>query len=255
MSCLPITRRLELNGGRVTTAEDGATRLALDPAAHRHKAHGYANAQIDNYDGLLRRRFPHRPPFSLSLRARFAHPDGPAIGTAGFGLWNSPYGDVRRRWPTWPAAVWFFYAAPPNDLPFLLGQTGWHAAVLDGSPRRVGPWLAAAPIWTALFQSSRLRARWWPRLAARLGIACTPLPGPLDHWRRYRLDWTAEGCALWVDGQPVLRTPFAPRRRLGFVAWIDNQYLIARPTGRLAAGVSPLTTPDWLEVADLALHA
>ena len=45
----------------------------------------YSDAQIDDYQGLPRRRFLWRPPLRLTVRARFSHPtgDGPAERTPG----------------------------------------------------------------------------------------------------------------------------------------------------------------------------
>ncbi len=55
-------------GGRIE-ATPGGVRLIL-PAASSAR---YADTQLDDYAGLPRRRFPHRPPLRLSLRARFSH--------------------------------------------------------------------------------------------------------------------------------------------------------------------------------------
>jgi hypothetical protein len=52
---------------------------------------------------------------------------------------------------------------------------------------------------------------------------------------------------LLVDGQPILRAP-SPRGPLSLVIWIDNQYAIVRPTGRLGWGVRACTEEQWLEV-------
>ncbi len=74
----------------------------------------YTNAQIDDYQGLARHRFPWRPPLRLTLRARFSHPGahesmpGPTLtGTAGFGFWNDPFAMSERRLPALPRAIWF----------------------------------------------------------------------------------------------------------------------------------------------------
>ena len=54
--------------GRVEATVDGA-RLILPPASSTR----YSDAQLDDYAGLSRRNFPHRPPLRLALRARFSH--------------------------------------------------------------------------------------------------------------------------------------------------------------------------------------
>jgi len=61
-------------------------------------ASSYRDAQLDDYSGLRRSGFPHRPSttlspsttFSLSLMARTSTLS--AAGTWGFGLWNDPFG-------------------------------------------------------------------------------------------------------------------------------------------------------------------
>jgi hypothetical protein len=76
----------------------------------------------------------------------------------------------------------------------------------------------------------------------------------MDEWRLYELDWRPEGCIFRIDGSPVLRTPHSPRGPLGFVAWIDNQYLVATPTGRFRWGTEPSTQSQSLALRDLRLE-
>jgi hypothetical protein len=54
-----------------------------------------------------------------------------------------------------------------------------------------------------------------------------------------------------VDGDLLLQTPHSPRGPLGFVCWLDNQYMVATPRGRFAAGVLSTAGEQWLEVAEL----
>src|SRR5512139_912562 len=50
----------------------------------------YRLAQLDDYSGRPRWKFPWRAPFRLALRARASASEIP--GTWGFGLWNNPFG-------------------------------------------------------------------------------------------------------------------------------------------------------------------
>lgn len=243
-----IMRYLEIGGGRVEFLADGGQRLWL-PATGR----SYADAQLDDYGGLKRRAYPHRPGTSLSLVARFSHPAGTLLGTAGFGFWNAPYGDPAVRWPVLPQAVWFFYASAPNDLPFGPGR-GWFAATMDAGRGRALAWAPFAPVVILLNRRAAWRKRLWPAVQSGLGIRYALLPGDMTDWHSYWLDWTPAGCQFKVDDQLILQTPFAPRGPLGFVAWLDNQYLIASPTGRIAAGLLPLSHPQWLEIAGYELR-
>src|SRR3990172_10403085 len=127
---LPLGLRPYLvGGGRLESGETGL-RLTLPPTPS-----GYADAQVDDYQGLPRHRFRWRPPLHRSLEARASH--SAPLGTLGFGFWNDPFafglGGAARRLPAAPRALWFFYGSPPNQLAFSHGATGqgWLAASLD----------------------------------------------------------------------------------------------------------------------------
>ncbi len=210
--------------------------------------HGYANAQIDDYAGTRRSHYPHRQPIVLSLQAKFS--SGDIVGTAGFGFWNAPYGDPTHRFPTFPKAVWFFYAASPNHLPFLHGQTGWFAATIDVS----GWQTLLAPI--ALFNwLPKIQPHLWPRLTRLLGIRMARVPADATTWHYYQLKWVPRQTTFSVDGRLLLATEVSPKSPLGFVAWIDNQYLIATPKGRFGAGTVATEFPQALHLRDVLFHS
>ncbi|MEW5985341.1 MAG: hypothetical protein AB1791_01760 [Chloroflexota bacterium] len=237
---------MQINGGVVV--EGPPLRLSLPPTAR-----GYADAQVDDYHRRRRPDYPWRPGVELRLRARFSHPAGGLVGTAGFGFWNAPFGDPTVRWPVLPQAVWFFYASAPSDLPLAAAGPGrgWFAATLDATAgRALAP---LAPIILLLNQSGRLRRRLWPAVQRRLGISYTQLDTDLSEWHDYYLAWRNEGCLFTVGGREVLRTSRSPRGPLGFVCWMDNQYLIATPRGRLAWGVLPTTAHQWMEIEALTI--
>jgi hypothetical protein len=58
----------------------------------------------------------------------------------------------------------------------------------------------------------------------------------------------------WVDGQPALEALTSPRGPLGFVAWIDNQYAVVTPQGKLRFGLIDAPFEQWIEIADVALE-
>jgi hypothetical protein len=244
-------RRLEINGGRALGA-DGRFQFYLPPTQQ-----GYADAQIDDYGGKPRRRYPWRPGVTLSLRARFSHSDGALQGTAGFGFWNAPFGDPTVPWPALPQAVWFFYGSAPTDLPLAAEGPGrgWFAATLDA-----GRWsaLALTPLALPVLllnQVGRWRRRIWPWVQAHLGISFQRLNMDMSAWRDYRLEWRPDGCAFWVDGQLVHQTPHSPRGPLGFVCWLDNQAMVATADGRFRWQTLPTTEGQWLEIDDCVLSA
>lgn len=192
----------------------------------------------------------------MRLTARFSHRAADLRGTAGFGFWNAPFGDPTIRFPALPQATWFFFASSPNDLPLApLGQLGrgWFAATLDcASPRA----LALAPLAPAVLLLHQIPAgrRWlWPIVRKRLRISFAPIATPMNEWHTYQLSWQTTGCTFRVDNHVILQTPYTPRGPLGFVCWLDNQFLIARVNGRFSWGVLPTSETQWLEIGDFAL--
>src|SRR5215470_16049731 len=131
-------RRTQISGGRLIVTQEGL-RLALAGA----QPDRYADAQIDDYGGLPRRRFPWRPPLRLMVQARAS---GPLAGTAGFGFWNNPLSPLREGWPALPSAIWFFHASPPSDMPLARGVPGqgWKAACIDATQPAALAWAPLA---------------------------------------------------------------------------------------------------------------
>lgn len=241
-------RHLEINGGQVKTGH--LLRCTL-PAI----MDGYADAQVDDYGGRTRRHYPWQPGISLSLQARFSHNRDALVGTAGFGFWNAPFGDPTVPWPALPQAVWFFFGSSPTDLPLAshgLGQ-GWFAATLDATTAQALLMAPLTPFVLLLNQITAVRRRLWPWVQQRLGISFAPINVAMREWHDYRLLWQPEGCHFFVDNQLLLQTPHSPRGPLGFVCWLDNQFMVVRADGRFRWGTLPVTTKQWLEVQNLKL--
>jgi hypothetical protein len=236
---------LAINGGAVTA--DASLLFELLP-----NKGGYADAQIDDYGDC---GFMWRAGSLLQLRARFSHEAGDLQGTAGFGFWNAPFADPSMKWPRLPQAVWFFYASPPSDLPLpMVGKgQGWFMGTIDAGTKTAVSTIPFAPLFLLLNRSRRFRVRYWPIVRRRLGISYKPLAVKMTDWHQYRLDWRAEGCLFYVDGELVYQTPFSPRGPLGFVCWLDNQYMVLTRNGRFRWGTLPLAEAQWLEVADLQI--
>ena len=244
-------RALEVGGGQVTG--DEALRFSLPPGAG-----GYADAQIDDYGRpgpSLGPGFLWRPGLALGLRARFSHAADSLRGTAGFGFWNAPYGDPTTRRLALPRAVWFFFASPPSDLPFAPEPDGcgWFVATLDATTPKVLSLAPLAPACLLLNQFGPARRRVWPAVRRGLGISTAPLPIDLRDWHDYRLEWRPAGCRFLVDGALALATAHSPRGPLGFVCWLDNQYLVLSPRGRFRAGTLAIEAEQWMEVDRLVI--
>ncbi len=193
----------------------------------------------------------------MRLQARFSHNADELLGTAGFGFWNAPFGDPTIRFPTLPQAAWFFFASPPNDLPLApIDQPGrgWFAATLDGATPQALLLLPLAPAFLLLNQFPRLRRWLWPFVRQRLNISFASLSVPMTAWHTYDLRWRPERCTFRVDDAIILDTPCSPHGPLGFVGWIDNQYLIAKANGRFSWGTLPIAQTQWLEIAEFSLQ-
>jgi hypothetical protein len=241
-------RHLQINGG---TVEPGPPlRLYLPPVER-----GYADAQVDDYGGRSRRHYPWQVGVELSLQARFSHGVNDLVGTAGFGFWNAPFGDPTTPRPALPQAAWFFYASPPNDLPLAPAGAGrgWFAATLDATTGRALLLAPFAPFVLLVNQIMAVRLRLWPWLQQRLGISFAPIEQDMAAWHDYRLVWRPKESAFFIDGRPLLHTPHSPHGPLGFVCWLDNQYMVATASGRFRWGTLPVETPQWLEVQKLAI--
>ncbi len=217
----------------------------------------YSDAQIDDYQGLPRRRFPWRPPLRLTVHARFSHPAGKLQGTAGFGFWNDPFLMTGTRIPALPRAIWFFYGSPPSNMK-LDAQTpghGWKAATIDAL-RPVALLLAPiAPLAVLLMNARPLYRALWPPIQRALNVREATVEADMTGWHTYTVEWGIERARFSVDGEAVMENAPAPRGPLGFVMWLDNQYMVATPQGRLGWGLLDAPGRQWMEVDRLAIEA
>lgn len=240
----------QINGGVVTPGDSPG--FWLPPVSR-----GYANAQLDDYGRAEGSGdFLWRPGVSLRLQARFSHVNGALRGTAGFGFWNAPFANPRRPRPALPQAAWFFYASPPSDLPLRVSGSGqgWFASTIDAGSKTAVSLIPFAPSFLLLSRVPAFRTRFWPVVRRRLGISFQPVAASMMAWHSYQLDWRADGCRFYVDGKLLLATTFSPRGPLGFVCWLDNQYMALTLNGRFRWNTLPIFETQWLEVADLNLN-
>jgi hypothetical protein len=255
----PVPRELapylyQVGTGAVEVNE-AVVRLSVGaPLGGGHDASGYSNSQLDDYhiNGVMR----WRPPVRVNVRARFSHPSSELRGTAGFGFWNDPFGMTRQneKLPKlrMPQTVWFFFASRPSDMPLAQGVPGfgWKAATLDASRPLAMLLLPFAPLGILAFRWGWLCRKLWPLAQRILKVDEMLLPIDIDSWHEYGFSWDEQGVRFEIDGKTVLTTRHSPRGWLGFVAWIDNQYMVATPQGRVQHGIL-LTEEQWLEIASL----
>jgi hypothetical protein len=229
----------------------GGIRLVREGGFASH----YANAQIDDYQRLSRRDFLWRPPLRLSLRARFSHPAGQLLGTAGFGFWNDPFMMTGPRRPALPRAIWFFFSSPPSNMKLDLHTpgSGWKAATIDALRWPFFALLPTAPLAVPLMNIGWLYRTCWPIGQRAINVSEAPVPASMTDWHTYLLEWGQKSARFVVDGDVVLACNTPPRGPLGFVLWLDNQYMVMTPWGRFGHGLLDAPQSQWLEVEVLEI--
>ena len=214
------------------------------------------NAQIDDYRGVPRRKLHWRPPLVMTVRARFSHPAGQLSGTAGFGFWNAPLLFTDRRWPTLPRAIWFFYASPPSDMKLDLDTPGhgWKAATIDAL--RLSFFLLAptAPLAVPLMNIRPLYRSLWPVGQRAIGVREASVQATMTDWHTFVLKWGVHSARFQVDQTTVLACDTSPKEPLGFVMWLDNQYMVVTPWGRFRYGLLESPGRQWMEVDTFSIE-
>ena len=239
-------RVAELGGGAVRQTADEIN-LALSPGP----ASVYHDAQISDYRATDR-DFANEPPLRLELRARA---QGEISGTAGFGFWNHAFMPGERGFRL-PQALWFFFGGSANDISLAKGLAGngWKAATFDAKNWRFCALLPVAPLGFLLMRSRALNDALWPIGQAAIGVSEAALDSALLHdFHCYSIEWRAGSVTFAVDGEVVLRARRVPRGRLGFIAWIDNQYAIVTPKGRFGRGLLAVARPQSLQLRELSI--
>jgi hypothetical protein len=220
----------------------------------------YTDAQLDDYQGLARRRFPWRPPLRLTIRARFSHPVGDGSsglkGTAGFGFWNDPFWMTGMRTPTLPRAIWFFYASPPSNMKLDLDMPGygWKAATIDATRSAALLMVPFAPFAVLLMNLRPIYRALWPLIQRTVNVQEAALDVDMTEWHTYSLEWGTRQAHFSLDGTTVLENAPSPRGPLGFVMWIDNQYMVITPWGRLGWGLLDIAGRQWMEASWLSIE-
>jgi hypothetical protein len=250
----PALAPLEIGTGRVEQRE-GVAYLTVENATNNR----YCDAQLYDYKGRRRRDFVCRPPLRMTVRAWASHSTAELKGTAGFGFWNQPLMPGQMI-PRLPRAVWFFFGSRPSEMALARGVPGygWKTATIDASRL---PFLLLAPTAPLAFLVMRIPALYrllYPVGQWAVGVSealITPDLADLREPHSYRLDWLANTARFYVDDRLILQTPYAPRGPLGFVAWLDNQYAIVTPQGRLGMGLIDVPGREWLALDSLMIEA
>lgn len=231
-----------------------ALRLLTTNASSRR----YSDAQIDDYRVLPGQTFPWHPPLRLTLRARFSHPAGVLRGTAGFGFWNYPFLMPEGRTPTFPRALWFFYASPPSNMKLDLDTPGWgwKVATIDTLRPEAMALLPMAPLLVPLMNLPSLYRTLWPPIQRAVHVREANVPATLamTDWHIYTIEWGTRTVCFRINGSVILDHAPSPRGPLCFVLWLDNQYMIVKPWGRFGWGLLDVPGQQWLETEWLAIE-
>jgi hypothetical protein len=132
---------------------------------------------------------------------------------------------------------------------------GWKAAVVDAL-RPVALFLAPIALPAALVMNLRpLYRALWPPIQRALNVREAALHLPMTDWHTYVLDWGEERSTFFVDDEPVLGDAPSPRGPLGFVTWLDNQYMVVKPWLRFGWGLLDAPGRQWLEVERFTIES
>jgi len=215
----------------------------------------YTDAQVDDYQDLARRDFRWHPPLRLTVRARFSHPAGELRGTAGFGFWNDPFMMTGWRWPAPPRVIWFFYASPPSNMKLDMHTPGygWKVGTLDALRWPFFALLPTAPLAVPLMNVPHLYRAFWPIGQRAINVSEAVVPVSMTEWHTYTIDWHKRGARFTVDSKTILACHTSPHGPLGFVMWVDNQYMVATPWGKFSYGLLDAPGRQWLEVNKLRI--
>jgi hypothetical protein len=232
------------------------TGTTLQLAVEAASRWGYTDAQVDDYQFSGPPRLLWQPPLRLTLRARFSHPAGEFIGTAGFGFWNYPVLVSRHHLPTLPRALWFFFGSPPCNMQLDMHTPGygWKVATLDTQrpdALRLAPF---GPLAALAMNMPALYRLLWPRIQRAVGVKEAALHSAMTDWHIYTIEWGTTHTSFRVDGSLVLADAPSPGGPLCFVAWVDNQYAIIKPWGRFGWGLLDIPGRQWLELDWLAIE-
>lgn len=236
-------------------AEQGGGAVRLDDIGFsltlpRRQSVRYRNAQISDY--AKRADFSNEPPLRLSLKARA---QGELRGTAGFGFWNHAFAPGRHSYRL-PQAIWFIFASPPSDMALAKGVpgNGWKAATFNARNRRFFALLPLAPLGFLLMRNAALYRSLWPLGQRAIGVNEALLDTSLlKDWHCYSIEWRGDGAVFSVDGQVALQAEDVTRNKLGFIAWIDNQYAVVTPLGRFGWGRLGLPQTQSLHLRDIEI--
>jgi hypothetical protein len=131
---------------------------------------------------------------------------------------------------------------------------GWKAATLDAIRWPFFALLPSAPLAVPLMNIRSLYNLFWPIGQKAINVSEALVPVEMTEWHTYIIDWQPKTAHFRVDGQTALHCQTPPRGPLGFVLWLDNQYMVITPWGSLKYGLLAAPGQQWLEVSELEVR-
>ncbi|MEO8606301.1 MAG: hypothetical protein ABI690_00340 [Chloroflexota bacterium] len=224
-----------------------ALQLTVPPTSNQV----YSDAQLTDYAG--KSGFVWRPPLRMTVRATMS---ADLKGTAGFGFWNHPFVPGEKGFRL-PQATWFFFSAPPSDMALAKGVPGpgWKAATINATRWQFLAMLPTAPIGLLLMRVPALYQRLWPIGQQAIGVSEQLLDSQLLlDMRTYILEWHPNKILFLVDDRLVHQAAVRLNGPLGFIIWVDNQYAVVTPQGKIGFGLVDIKNPQSLIVESVRIE-
>jgi hypothetical protein len=94
----------------------------------------------------------------------------------------------------------------------------------------------------------------WPTIQRAVSVKEALIDADTTEWHIYAIEWRREQAQFTVDGTTILENAPSPWEPLGFVMWLDNQYMVVTPWGRFGWGLLDIPGRQWMEVDRLAIE-
>jgi hypothetical protein len=136
---------------------------------------------------------------------------------------------------------------------------GWKAASMDTMHLTALLWAPVAPLAVLLMNLRRIYGILWPPIQRVLKVREVALDVDMTQWYTYVLEWGVEQARFSVgreggaSSSPLLDAP-SPSGPLGFVMWLDNQYLVTTPWGKVRWGLLEVPGRQWMEIDSFVIE-
>ena len=130
---------------------------------------------------------------------------------------------------------------------------GWKAATIDAIRWPFFALLPTAIFAVPLMNINALYHTFWPIGQRAIGVSEAQVPVAMTEWHTYIIEWKEITAQFFVDGNVLLSCNTPPKGPLGFVLWLDNQYMVVTPWGRFGYGLLESPEEQWLEIRELRI--